>query len=217
MNARLGALVCLTLLLGSTSTALAQTPAASGPGIGLRGLATIGVSQMTAADSFEPIFGSSSMSDVGAGAQVTNLWRGLFAEVLFARSKETGERVFTNGGEVFPLGIPLTLTLNTVDVAAGYRFNRRGRLVPYVGAGLTSVGYRETSPFALPGDDVDERFSGLATFAGVELRALRWLHVRGDVRYRRVPNALGDGGVSAVFGDDNLGGLRFGASLVVGR
>jgi len=207
--------VCAFTISGSGSSVFAQsTPA---PGVGVRGLATFGVSQMTASDSFDAVLGSSSLNEIGGGGQVTNLWRGLFAEVAVGRSKETGDRVFVDGGTVYQLGIPLTMTLTTIDATAGYRFNRGGRLVPYVGAGYTSAAYEETSPFAQAGDDVDARFDGVVAMAGMEVRTFRWLHVRGEARYRQVPDALGSGGVSAAFGDDSLGGLRFGFTLAVGR
>lgn len=202
-------------VIGFAAGASAQSP--SGTGIGVRGLATFGVSQMTASESFETILGSKSLVDFGGGGQVTNLWRGLYVEALFNRSRETGERVFVDGTQVFPLGIPLIVTLTTVDVTGGYRFNRGSRLVPYVGGGYTSAGYKETSSFAQAGDDVDDRFGGFVVLGGVEVRALRWLHVRGEARYRQIPDALGEGGVSTVYDEDDLGGFRMGVLVAVGR
>lgn len=135
--------LCLAGGLVASTPAVAQP--ASGNGIGVRGLATFGVSQMTAADSFETVLGSASLRDFGGGAQVTNLWRGLFVEATIGRSRETGGRVFVHDGRTFPLGIPLTMTITTVDVTTGYRFNRGGRVVPYAGGGVTSAGYRHRS------------------------------------------------------------------------
>lgn len=205
----------LALAFGTVPPALAQR--APEDRIGVRGLATFGVSQMDAADSFEAVLGSSTLSDWGAGGQVTNLWRGLFAEVTFGRSKETGERVFVDGSTVYQLGIPVTLTMNTFDVTAGYRFLQGARFVPYVGGGYTSVAYEESSPFAQAGDDVSDRFGGVVVTGGVEVRTLNWLRVRGEARYRQIPDAIGAGGVSQVYGDDSLGGLRLGVLLAVGR
>lgn len=205
----------MVLGVGTVSPALAQR--APDERIGVRGLATFGVSQMDAADSFEAVLGASRLSDWGAGGQVTNLWRGLFAEVTFGRSEEAGERVFVDGSSVYQLGIPVTLTMNTLDVTAGYRFLRGARFVPYVGGGYTSVAYEESSPFAQPGDEVSDRFGGFVVGGGVEVRTFNWLHVRGEARYRQVPDALGTGGVSQVYGEDSLGGLRLGVLLAVGR
>lgn len=207
--------ILLALGFGTVSPALAQRAPADR--IGLRGLATFGVSQLDAADSFEAVFGSSTLSDWGAGGQVTNLWRGLFAEVTFGRSEEAGERVFVDGSTVYQLGIPVTLTMNTLDVTAGYRFLRGARVVPYVGGGYTSVAYQESSPFAQAGDDLNDRFGGFVVTGGVELRTFDWLHVRGEARYRQIPDALGAGGVSQEYGEDSLGGLRLGVLVAVGR
>lgn len=214
MTARM-LLMALALVSGLATPVLAQRPPQDR--IGVRGLATFGVSQMAATDSFEAVLGSSTLSDWGGGGQVTNLWRGLFAEVTFSRAEETGERVFVDSGTVYPLGIPLTMTMSTIDVTAGYRFLRGSRFVPYVGGGYTSAAYEETSPFAQAGDDVDDRFGGFVVTGGVEVRTFNWLHVRGEARYRKIPDALGGGGVSAVYGDDSLGGIRFGVLLAVGR
>jgi opacity protein-like surface antigen len=202
------------LLLGSTPAAAQRAPEDR---LGVRGLATFGVSQMAAKDGFEAVFGSSTLRDFGAGAQVTNLWRGLFAEVTFSRSEDEGERVFVHAGTVYQLGIPLTLKLTTIDATAGYRFSRGRRFLPYLAAGYTTAGYEERSSFAGPGDDVEERFGGLVALGGVEVRTLNWLHVRAEGRYRHIPDALGGGGVSEVYGDDSLGGLRFGVLVAVGR
>lgn len=186
-------------------------------GVGIRGLVSFGAVQMTAKDSFDAVFGTSTINEIGGGVQVTNLWRGVFAEVSGGRSKETGERAFVHDGTVFPLGISLEATLTPLDIVGGYRFNRGGRIVPFVGGGYTSVAYQETSPFAIAGDDVDERYGGFVALGGVEVRTLSWLHVRGEARYRQVPDALGAGGVSSVFGEDSLGGLRLGVAVMIGR
>ncbi len=207
----------LLVVAGMVSMLAGIVPLASAQPLGIRGLVSFGAVRMDASDSFDAIFGTSTLSEVGGGVQVTNVWRGVFAEVTGGRSKKRGERAFVHEGTVFPLGIRLDATITPLDIVAGYRFNRRGVLIPYVGGGYTSVAYRETSPFAESGDDVDERYGGLVALAGVEARALSWLHVRGEARYRRVPDALGRGGVSAAFGEDELGGWRFGAMVGIGR
>lgn len=199
----------LTMLAGAVPVSAQQ--------LGIRGLFSIGAVRMDASDSFDAIFGTSTLTEIGGGVQVTNVWRGVFAEVTAGRSKDRGERAFVHNGTVFPLGISLDATITPLDIVAGYRFNRGSRVIPYVGGGYTSVAYRETSPFAESGDDVDERYGGFVALGGVEVRTTSWLHVRGEARYRRVPDALGRGGVSAAFGEDSLGGLRFGVLVGIGR
>jgi hypothetical protein len=49
------------------------------------------------------------------------------------------------------------------------------------------------------------------------VRVVRLVSVGGEFRYRAVDGVLGLGGVSQVFGDDQLGGLSFAARFSVGR
>jgi hypothetical protein len=44
-------------------------------------------------------------------------------------------------------------------------------------------------------------------FAGVEVAFLDWIVAGAEVQYRSVPDALGDGGVSEVYDEDDLGGV----------
>ncbi len=172
---------------------------------------------MTATDSFTAITGSDSVGSFGGGVQVTNLWRGLFAEVSVERASVDGERVFVHGGEVFSLGIPLKLTTRPVDVIGGWRSQAVGRYTTFVGAGMTFVSYEETSDFADADENVNEHYRGIVALGGVEVYVWRWVHVRGEVRYRRVYDVLGIGGVSAEFGETRLGGFGGGLKVVVGR
>jgi hypothetical protein len=207
--------VVMAALLGVASSAQAQAPADNG--IGIRGLFSFGITQVGAPESFEAVTGNTQLSNLGGGAQVTNLWRGVFAEVSFDRSTTAGERVFIHEGTVFPLGIPIDISMNALDVIGGWRFVNNSRVTPYAGAGYSLMGYKETADFAQPGDDVDDSGTGAVVAGGVELRIARWIHVVGDVRYRAVSGALGNGGVSAEFGEEALGGLSFGMRVAVGR
>jgi hypothetical protein len=172
--------------------------------------------QMQAGDAFEAVTGSSNVLHYGGGVQGVDLWKHLFVEGTFEYANPDGERVFVFEGEAFPLGIPLEVTMTPLDVVAGWRFVTRSMVTPYVGGGFTSVGYKETSEFAEPDDDLDERFNGYLVVGGVEVRASRLVHVRGEVRYRDVPNAL-TGGVAAAFGEESLGGFAFGVKVAIGK
>jgi hypothetical protein len=77
--------------------------------------------------------------------------------------------------------------------------------------------YREDSDFATAGDDVNERKTGVVALAGADVRVLRLVSVGGEFRYRAVDGVLGVGGVSQIFGDDQLGGLSLAARFSVGR
>ena len=130
-----------------------------------------------------------------------------------------GERAFVFNDEVFQLGIPLKITMTPIDVVGGWRIGVGGRhpYATYLGAGVTSVTYKETADFAGAGDDVDERRTGFVALLGVEVSVSKWIHVRGEGRYRRVTDILGVGGVSAAFEEDQLGGFGGGVKFVIGR
>ncbi|HET9705788.1 MAG TPA: hypothetical protein VFP85_17230, partial [Vicinamibacterales bacterium] len=91
------------------------------------------------------------------------------------------------------------------------------RLTPYVAGGITSYGYRETSDFAAASEEVDDRFTGYHLMGGATVRLTRWLGVGGEFAWTTVPDAIGSGGVSAEFNEDNLGGTSLRLKIVIGR
>ena len=202
------------------ATSARPTPRSSAPppapGIGVRGFGTFAVDWMSAADTFDATTGSAMILGYGGGVQVTNLWGGLFVEASLERSAADGERVFVHDGEAFPLGIPLEVTMTPIDAVVGWR-SPQGRVTPFFGGGATFMRYEETSDFADDGDDVDERKVGFVVLAGAEVSLARWIHVRGDVRYRQVNGILGEAGASAAYEEDRLGGFGVAVKLVVGR
>lgn len=191
-------------------------PAAAQSGVGIRGYVTYGVVQFAAADTFKAVSGSASTTSVGGGAQVTGLWRGLFADVGFSRQHVDGERVFVDGTTVYPLGIPLRVRTRPVDVAAGWRVAQR-RFAVYVGAGLSSIGYTETGDFAQAGEDVSERANGGLVLAGADVPVGRYVAAGAELRYRAVTGVLGGGGASAAFGEDQVGGVSYALRVSIGR
>jgi hypothetical protein len=184
--------------------------------IGVRMFGGAAIDWMSAKKSFDAVTGSDRVTSYGGGLQVTNLWRGLFIEGAAARATADGERVFVFGGEVFPLGIPVEITMTPVDVVAGWR-TPVGRVVPYLGGGMTFFKYQETSDFADDDENVDEWYRGFVVMGGLEAGITRWIHVRADLRYRQVNDAFGLGGASEAFGEDRLGGFGAGVQLVIGR
>jgi hypothetical protein len=79
--------------------------------------------------------------------------------------------------------------------------------VPFVGGGAGVLRYRETADFAEPGDDVDDSFGSYHVLGGVELPIARRFGAAIDGLYRWVPDAIGEGGVSAAYGETDLGGF----------
>ena len=217
MTAAIRIAALMAALLGATP-GFAQTPPAAEPppGIGLRVFGTFAVDRMAATESFDAVTGSPVILGYGGGVQVTNLWGGLFVEASVERSAADGERVFVHDDEVFPLGVPLEITMTPIDAVVGWR-SAQGRVKPFVGGGATFFGYRETSDFAENGDDVDESKVGFVIMGGAEVALARWIHLRGDLRYRQVNDVLGVAGVSAAFDEDRLGGFGAAVKLVIGR
>ena len=105
--------------------------------------------------------------------------------------------------------------MRPLDIAAGWRLD--GRISPYVGAGLSRISYEETSQFATADENVDESGTGLLVQGGVDVSVTRWLHLGGEARYRNVKAALGAAGVSAIFGEDSIGGFSASFRLSLGR
>jgi hypothetical protein len=187
----------------------AAQPAKAPSPIGLHAYGAFDLDALAARESFDAVVGTSHLTAFGGGVDVVDIWKHLFARVAVTRARKSGSRVFVANGEVFPLGIPLTATMTPVEVGGGWRFvsSKRSRLTPYAGVSFLSMGYTETSKFAEPGENTDERFTGQDVFGGVEVGIVKWLVAAGEVQYRRVPNGLGVGHVSKDFGETDLGGV----------
>ena len=179
MTGRVLALLC-AIALGSTSPAWAQGAAPSGSRFGARVFGHVEWQNMAAKDSFEAVTGKTKMQGPGGGVEVQRLWRGVFARVSLTQMSETGERVFVFNNEVFPLGIPLEITLTPIDLALGWRLKpktSRG-IVPYAGVGVVFLKYKETSDADVGGEGVNESYRGVVIFGGVEVPVWRFISVR---------------------------------------
>jgi len=182
-----------------------------------RPFASFSVEQMTAAKSFDATVGSALSPFWGAGVDVV-VRKQFFIEVAVSHMSRTGQRVFIDNGEVFPLGIPLKVSSTPIEVTAGYRFRlRKWRMIPYAGAGVGSYSYRETSDFSAAGEDADLRHAGFVAVGGAEFRVTRWIAVTGDAQYRRVPGILGQNGWSKDLNENDFGGLAARLRVVIGR
>lgn len=201
-----------------------QKPVASGkppvpakPTLAFRGVADVGAVWMTASESFDAVAGTDMRVQYGGGLQVVNIWRRLYAEVAVGRSSLSGSRVFVYQGVVYDMGIPVSITLTPVDAGGGWRFPLGKRLHAYAGGGVTFMNYQEESDSADPDDNVSEVFTGFYTSAGVEFRLANWVHIRGEARLTTIADALGGDGVSADFGETNLGGIGVAVKVAIGR
>jgi opacity protein-like surface antigen len=189
--------------------------------IGVQGMALAGVNWLSASKSLEASGLSTKPLEIGGGVQVTNIWHDLFAQVNISRLSSDGERTFVDDdGTSFPLGIPLSVKATYFDVTAGWKVLQAREsgppLLSYFGGGVGRVRYEERSPFALPGDDVDTTGTSYHIVGGIEVKVRPWLGIAGEIRYRWVPNLLGEGGTSAALDENDFGGLNAGAGVTVG-
>ena len=202
------------VLLASAALALAASSAhAQSFGID----AEVGYRTLSATKSADAVFGSSSGLTVGGSAQYA-FKKGIFVRGGYRHFGKDGERVFVADATspAFPLGFPLKASINSVDVVGGWRFRLGGKkpspLVPYLGAGLELASYKEESTVAGLVEKNDQSKTGFQFLGGLEYKGFGKLVLAAEVAYAIVPNALGVGGVSKVYGEDDIGGFR-----VVGR
>ena len=187
--------------------------------VSLQGFGMAGVMFFTASQTFDAILDNDRGPIFGGGLRLI-IPGGPYLEVGAWRFSQDGERAFAgDNGQVFPLGIPTTVRMTPLEVAGGWRFPGLfgRRVTPYLGAGFTSVRYEETSEFAADGEDVSDRFNGYHLTGGAELRLGGWVAITGDVMWTSVADAIGTGGVSEVFEEDDLGGTSIRVRLILGR
>jgi hypothetical protein len=208
----------LLTVIAVAACAAASAPPAQAQGIGVRGFVMVGSFTFKAEDSFKAILDRNNGIIFGGGGQVLLPWN-VYVEIGAWRFKGDGERVFvTDNNEVIKLGIPVEITVTPIEFTGGYRFTQVSpRLVPYAGVGYSSYRYRETSEFATEVEDVDERFPGFHQHGGVEFLPWPWLGIGGEVTWSSIADALGEGGVSEHYNENNLGGTSFRLKISVGR
>lgn len=199
-----------SLSFDAQQRAYRRAPAASTLGARVFGL--VDVEQMTASQSFTAIVGTKRLLGFGAGADITGIGGGLFVRVALSQMSKSGTR--TDGSQ-FANGIGVDVKMIPIDLAAGWRLEHltpHHTVTPYAGGGALLLHYSETTPSGDTGDNVSAFFTGYEVFGGVDLRAGS-LTIAPEVDYRKVPNAIGKGGVSQDFNETDLGGLAFRISI----
>jgi hypothetical protein len=203
----LGTLLAATLLL-----AAATGPSLAGE-IAVEGLG--GYLGLTATNSAKAAFDSSGGFAWGGGGRFA-FASGLYVAAGVRSFSKEGERVFVAGpGQpVASLGHPLSIRVTPILLTAGYRFRQGKMIVPYAGAGGSLTSYREESMVA--GLDFDESSTkaGFHLVGGVEV-GRGTLRFGAEASWSTVPNAVGLGGVSEVYGEDDLGGWTLLGKVVV--
>lgn len=221
-------LVCAVLVPGA-SLAQARQPASNRqparrpppkkPPVGVRAYGFYEFDALAASNTFKAVTGSSTTNGFGAGVEVTNVASKVFIRATFAHAGKDGERVFVNNGQVFPLGIPLTVGMTPIELGGGWRsvVDRRARYAIYAGAGVVFLNYSETTPSGTAADNTSKTFSGYSLFGGFDRTFHKNLVAGVEVQYRGVPNAIGKAGASAAFGETNLGAFAIRALFGVKR
>ena len=170
-----------------------------------------------ARNSAEAVFGGSGGGFTG-GAEVTfGLSRSFFVGAGGRFFQKTGERVFVADAEspVFRLGHPLEIRTIPVYGLLGFHFTPDSKFDPYVSTGAGVTFYNEESTVAeITETNSQTKFSGFV--------ALGADYGRGSVRfgveanYSFVPNTIGLGGVSAIYGEKDVGGFAILGRIVFG-
>jgi opacity protein-like surface antigen len=199
----------------ATLLAVLALPPAAGAGelhFGLLG----GYADMSRApDSAAAVFnGSTGGASFGAEAGYA-FDLGVFFTGAVHYLKKDGERVFVAqaGGPVFRLGHPLSVRIVPVALTGGYRFLRGSLVSPYVGLGLGLASYREESTVGGIAQSQSESKLESHALAGVVVGRGRFrLGVEGA--YSRIPDTIGIGGVSKLYGEDDVGGWAFFGKLI---
>lgn len=167
-----------------------------------------GYERVLASKSAQAVFETTGGLAYG-GEATFGLGDGLFIGAGVRTFSKTGERAFVANATspAFRLGFPLKVRVTPVYALGGYRFGDEGSLLrPYVAGGLGAAFYRERSEIAGEVETADAtKFSALA-MAGLEF-GKGSLRFGVDAAYIGVPDALGVGGVSAVYGEKDAGGF----------
>jgi hypothetical protein len=167
--------------------------------------------------SAKAVFGGSGGGPTVGASVLLGVGRSLFVGAGGRFFQKTGERVFVADANapVFRLGHPLKVRTIPIYGLLGFRFSPDARLVPYVSAGAGITSYREESTVGgLTESTSHSKFGGqVAIGADYGRGAVRFGL---EATYSFVPNTIGLGGVSQVYGESDVGGLALVGRIVFG-
>ena len=185
------------------------------PAFRARGYGTGAYEWFLANDSFKAILDQSGGFFYGGGGQA--IFRHIFVDVGWEQFKKTGSRAIIVDGEVIPLGISDTITMQPFRVTGGYRFKPKNKTTAYVGGGAGLLRFKEVSEFAEPGESTDDRFTSYNIVGGAEVEAMKYLFVSVEFRFEGVPDAIGAPGIAGEYNEKDLGGFAIAVKVLVGR
>ena len=177
--------------------------------IGLRAMAAAQLTAMDSSATFNTLVGSSNLPGLGGAADVLNLVSKVFVRFGVSQDSKDGSRaIVLDDGTVHSTGVPLTLSVRTVELAAGWRQypRKHPKFAWYLGAGIAFSELTSESPFAQPGDNDSDSGSGALVFAGFDRTIWKALIGGLEVQYRSIEDVIGAGGISEAHGESSLGG-----------
>lgn len=205
------ALVLLLLVCGVTP-AFAQdpepAPAPKKPrAFEIRGYFTAGSEQTESPKTFDAILGSERLLLLGGGGELI-IARRWIVRAQLSQFSDTGTRVFVDtDGTVFPLDIPLDITVRATEFSAGYRPFVRPRWALYAALGRSQYKLTEQSL----GDTDRSSGGGWHVLGGADFKPHKWVMVAGEAQWTRTEDILG--GAAEVLRESELGGLRLAGRL----
>jgi hypothetical protein len=214
--------------MAAVAATLLWSPRASAqpaPRVEFRPFGVFAVERFTAATTFDATLDSSVQPLWGGGVEMTTRKK-IFVDVTVTRFSRTGQQAFVDNGQVFRFPISLHATLTPIEFTVGYRFppkrrsvwrRRRAMVIPYAGMGIGVYRYEESSDLSVASDDVDQTHAGFVAVGGAEFRVSKWIGITADAQYTWVPGILGQGGVSQLVHEHDLGGIAGRVRVILGR
>ncbi len=167
----------------------------------------------SASNSAKAVFDGSTGGVTYGGSLRFGVSRHLFVGAGLRTFSKDGERVYVADATspVFKLGHPLKVKLRPFYGFVGYRFRPDASFVPYLAAGAGSTSYTEESTIGgLSESESQSKFSW-HVMAGADY-AMGSIGLGVEARWSSMRDLIGLGGVSQVYGENDLGGFT-----VVGR
>jgi hypothetical protein len=169
----------------------------------VRAFFTAGSEKTEAPKTFDAVLGSERITLLGGGGEFIFKHRWL-VRGQFSQFSGRGTRVFVDtDGTVFPLDIPLDITVRVTEFSGGYRFYVKPRWSLYGAGGRSMYSLREESN----GESARSNGSGWHVLGGFDARPYKWVFVAGEAQWTKTDDIL-TGGAAEVLDESRLGGFR---------